>query len=227
LKEKEILLSILRLSKEKDSFLAEELPVLAWIPKDFVLKYLESLAERGFLGKKEGFLTISPTQKVMVLVEALNHGVPIDVACKHVSWKDFELTVKNIFEVMGYETLLRQRLKVEKKGFEVDVLAVREDLILCVDCKHWKRGLGVATLDRIVKNQIERAEAVTKNLKKISEKAGVRLKENVKILPIIVTLVEANHKVYAKVPIVPILKLKSFLENFYACLKDFKVFQHT
>ncbi len=224
LKKGEVLLSILKLSKKMETFSKKELLTLIQTSENKASEYIENLIGKNFLSKENEFLTVSPDQKIMLVIEALNQGLPIDIVCRYISWKDFELTVKNILEFMGYKTLTRQRLKINKKIFEVDILAFHEDIILCIDCKQWKRGLGASTINHMVKKQLKRAEAVAKNLKKIKESLGERIKEKeVKILPLIITLAESSYKVYDKVPIVPILKLKSFLEGFYGCLKNFNV----
>ena len=213
--EEKILISILRLTQEKNRFLMKNLVEETLISKNLIKKHLQTFLEKGLLNKSGKFFTISSTQKFMVVVEALKHGIPIDVLSKYLTWKDFEYTVQNILENLGYDTLIHQRLKFNGKTYEVDVVAFYGEIVLCIDCKHWKHRLKGKILQHIVENHLVKTNILLKNIKKIGEKAGKKIVNKPKILPMIICLTETQPKIFNGVPVVPILKLKSFLEGFY------------
>ncbi len=221
--EEKILISILRLTQEKNRFLMKNLVEETLISKNLIKKHLQTFLEKGLLNKSGKFFTISSTQKFMVVVEALKHGIPIDVLSKYLTWKDFEYTVQNILENLGYDTLIHQRLKFNGKTYEVDVVAFYGEIVLCIDCKHWKHGFKGKILQHIVENHLVKANILLKNIKKIGEKAGKKIVNKPKILPMIICLTETQPKIFNGVPVVPILKLKSFLEGFYGYLDQLRI----
>ena len=90
---------------------------------------------------------------------------------------------------------------------EIDVIGKKMDIALLIDCKHWK-NMSKSALDEIVK-QIERV------------KHFVSI-ENISALPVIVTLHQETIQFIGNVPIVPIMKLSSFLDEFVGNLDSLK-----
>ena len=74
------------------------------------------------------------------------------------------------------------------------------DIALLIDCKHWK-NVSKSALDEIVKKQIERVKRYVAD-------------ESMSALPVIVTLHQEEIQFVDNVPIVPIMKLPSFLDEF-------------
>jgi len=220
---KRILMSILKLTKEKDSFLGKDLAEKALISKSSVLRHLKTLVQNGLLSRRRKFFVISPTQKIMIAVEAIKLGFHIDSVCRWLSWQDFERMVLYILEQKGYETLIHQRIKANGKIYEIDVLGIREDFILCIDCKHWKRRFSFSQLTKITKEQLTKVEVLSKNIKKIEEKIRKKLDTPIKILPVVVTLIPFPVNAYEKIPLVPVLKFNSFLDGIYGCVDKFAV----
>ena len=91
---------------------------------------------------------------------------------------------------------------------EIDVIGKKMDIALLIDCKHWK-NMSKSALDEIVKKQIERV------------KHFVSI-ENMSALPVIVTLHQETIQFVGNVPIVPIMKLSSFLDEFAGNLDSLK-----
>jgi hypothetical protein len=74
------------------------------------------------------------------------------------------------------------------------------DIALLIDCKHWKT-MSKSVLNDIVKKQVERVKRYVAD-------------ENMSALPVIVTLHQEEIQFVENVPIVPIMKLSSFLDEF-------------
>jgi hypothetical protein len=74
------------------------------------------------------------------------------------------------------------------------------DIALLIDCKHWKT-MSKSSLNEIVKKQVERVKRYVAD-------------ENMSALPVIVTLHQEEIQFIENVPIVPIMKLSSFLDEF-------------
>jgi hypothetical protein len=85
---------------------------------------------------------------------------------------------------------------------EVDLVASRGDLAFAIDCKHWKRTVGSATMTRISTLQIARANRVLET----------GLYSNV--IPVVMTLRDESLFILENgVPIVPVSKLFDFILN--------------
>ena len=130
----------------------------------------------------------------------------IEEALEELSWCEFEEVVKEVFEANEYKCKLRFRFK-EKKIYEIDVLAQKNDEFFCIDCKFWKKGWKKESgLKRACRLQEERAEA----LKRILETKKLK---KVKVYPLIVTLFPEGIKSIGKTFIVPIFSLNTFLNE--------------
>ncbi|MGP3668091.1 MAG: restriction endonuclease [Candidatus Bathyarchaeota archaeon] len=215
------LLSILKILQEKPFFSADELANILLTSKNDVLTYLNILLNEGLVNKVQENFTAEQLQKIMIGVKAVESGYTIETVSRYLSWEDFERIVQTIFEFKGYKTMIRKRLRVEGKIFEVDILAFNENLCFCVDCKHWKHGLSRSRIDEITKKQSERAKLVSLTLRKIEK----RVAKDSMVIPLIVTLAEVPYKTFNMVPLTPILKLKSFLEGIQGYLQNIVTFK--
>ncbi|MDA4122336.1 MAG: restriction endonuclease [Thaumarchaeota archaeon] len=115
-------------------------------------------------------------------------------------WNEFEDLCAKLFSSAGYR--VKRNVVLTKPRKQIDLLATSSLLSLSVDCKHYSTHVGYGTLARFAEEQVER----TKLYKRKRDHAGP-------ILPLILTLIEAGTTVVDGVPVVPILKLKSFLES--------------
>ncbi|MCP8316738.1 MAG: restriction endonuclease [archaeon] len=142
--------------------------------------------------------------KVLASVSALKLGSSIDEVSKALSWKDFEEFISIIMAHNGYRVHHNFRLKHPK--IEIDVLAVKDERGLAIDCKHWHRSMGVSSILKVAEAQIKRAEKIM-----MSEEAK-RFSLSY-IIPVIVTLYSEQVFFVSKVPVVPIDKFSHFLNE--------------
>ena len=91
---------------------------------------------------------------------------------------------------------------------EIDVIGKKMNIALLIDCKHWK-NMTKSALNEIVKKQIERVKRYVAD-------------EGITALPVIVTLHQEGTQLVENVPIVPIMKLPSFLDEFVGNLGSLK-----
>lgn len=130
--------------------------------------------------------------------------ISIEELATKLNWKSFEKLTEIIFQSIGYLTLTNFRINRK----EIDVVAYNQNLVFAVDCKHWKR-MPSSSLKKSVKAQKARALLLTSTLT-FSKK---------QIIPLIVTLYESEFKILYNVPIVPIFKLKDFVNNVYGYME--------
>ena len=142
--------------------------------------------------------------KLRTALSDIEDGIPIDKVANNVHWKDFEGLVAEILESKHFEVLRNFRMK--KPTMEIDVVGKRLDIIMLIDCKHWKR-MSHSNLKIIVNKQIKRAEQFIQN------------KKNVTVVPIIVTLYKEETSFVNGTPVVPIFQFSSFIDEFYGNLE--------
>ena len=147
-----------------------------------------------------------PNDRLQTALFAINLGADLEDVSEYLNWKDFESLTGVILEEKDFE--VTKNLILTKPRMEIDVVGKKMDIALLIDCKHWK-NMSKSALDEIVKKQIERV------------KHFVSI-ENMSALPVIVTLHQETIQFIGNVPIVPIMKLSSFLDEFVGNLDSLK-----
>ena len=146
--------------------------------------------------------------KLKTALSDIKSGVPIEEASRDVDWKDFEGLVAEVLESKNFEVVRNFRMK--KPTMEIDVVGIRLDTAVLIDCKHWKR-MSNSALEKIVLKQIERV------------KHYVTTTNEIMAVPVIVTLYQEATKLVNRVPIVPIMQFSSFIDEFYGNLEDIRI----
>ena len=95
---------------------------------------------------------------------------------------------------------------------EIDVVGVKLGIAVLIDCKHWKR-MSKSALNDIVNKQVERV------------KSYVEKTESTFAIPVIVTLHQEKVDFINQVPIVPVMQISSFLDEFYGNLDKMKTIE--
>ena len=146
--------------------------------------------------------------KLKSALSDIKSGVPIEEASRDVDWKDFEGLVAEVLESKNFEVVRNFRMK--KPTMEIDVVGIRLDTAVLIDCKHWKR-MSNSALEGIVQKQVERV------------KHYVSITDEIMAAPVIVTLYQESVKLINKVPIVPIMQFSSFIDEFYGNLDNIRI----
>lgn len=140
-------------------------------------------------------------------------GKTIEEILEKFDWKEFEKTVAEIFESNNFEVKQNFIFKTKRK-YQLDILAKKERIVLCVDCKEWGKGRYKKTgLRYAAKNQEERINQLIKFLKKnliAKQMLKINLRKQ-KFYPLVVTLLEEDLLKENETFFVPVWKLNSFL----------------
>jgi len=138
------------------------------------------------------------SDRLQTALFAINLGATVEDVSEFLTWRDFESLTAVILEENDFDVTKNRILT--KPRMEIDVIGKKMNIALLIDCKHWK-NMTKSALDEIVRKQIERV------------KRFVSI-ENMSALPVIVTLHQEKIQFVGNVPIVPIIKLPSFLDDF-------------
>ena len=139
-----------------------------------------------------------PTDRLQTALFAIKLGADIESVSEYLTWQDFESITGLILEKKDFD--VTTNLILTKPRMEIDVIGIKMDIALLIDCKHWKT-MSKSALDTIVKKQVERVKRYVTD-------------KNMSALPVIVTLHQEEIQFIDNVPIVPIMKLSSFLDEF-------------
>ena len=139
-----------------------------------------------------------PNDRLQTALFAINLGATIEDVSEYLTWRDFESLTGLILEEKNFD--VTKNLIMTKPRIEIDVVGKKMNTALLIDCKHWKT-MSKSALDEIVKKQIERVKRYVAD-------------ESISALPVIVTLHQEEIQFVDNVPIVPIMKLSSFLDEF-------------
>ena len=222
----DVLISILKLTNSgaaAEEAVAMDANVSVQVTNDF----LEGLREIGLIECENGKIEVSSNQRVKLAIHAINHGTDIERVCKVLEWIEFENFAATAFETNNFAVKRRFRFKASGRRWEIDVLAYSEPIVVCVDCKRWRRGWGNSAIRKIVELQAQRTDVLAKALFFLQRRIGLDGWRQAILFPAIISLFSGPVKFYKKVPVVPILQLQNFLDEFQGHITELTHFQAT
>jgi len=139
-------------------------------------------------------------------------GREIEDIVENFDWKQFEEIIEEVFDTNGFKVHRNFRFKT-KKRYEMDLIAVKNEKALCVDCKKWRGGRNKkGGLKVAAGKQKERARQFLKFLKNNPiAQAKLGLKSEFSAYPLIVTLLQEDLVEEDGVFFIPLWKLNLFL----------------
>ncbi len=133
--------------------------------------------------------------------EDINTIEDLQRVSKEAVWQNFERLVAFIFEENEFQVKTNIVKTFNKKRRQYDVVAKRNKEIFLIECKKWAGNrYRLSQLKRAIEQHKERTEFYV-NL------------TNEDAVPIIVTLIEEDIKFYEGIPIIPIFRLNSFINE--------------
>lgn len=224
--EMDLLVSILKLTNGSPA--AEEVVAMdAGVPVQVANKLLKGFRVNGLIEGVDGNIEVSSNQRVKLAIHAINLGTDIERVCKVLEWVEFENFAAAAFEANSFAVERRFRFKGVGRNWEIDVLAYSEPYIVCVDCKHWRRGLGKSAIKKIVEDQTMRTKVLAETLPFPKRRIRLTSWTHALFFPVIVSLFQGSAKFFKNVPIVPILQLQSFLDELPGHITALTHFQAT
>lgn len=173
---------------------------------------INEACKKGLIEFSDGKIFVNSLNRLKIAVEAINLGVDFEKVCRLLDWKEFEEFSSIILEHNGYLTFKKFIFKEGKgKRWEIDVLGVKNSVILCLDCKGWRYGWYKSKLSSAAEKHFERVKALSKELPNLALKLRIKRNESFIILPLLITLADVSYKNINGSLIVSILRFKSFL----------------
>ena len=125
----------------------------------------------------------------------------LDLVSTEVVWQNFERLTAFVFEENNFQSATNTVKTLKKKRRQYDVIAKTNGKTFLVECKKWAGNRSrLSALKKAIELHKERTEFY-------------RYLTREDAIPIVVTLVEEEIRSYEGVPIVPILRLNSFINE--------------
>jgi Holliday junction resolvase-like predicted endonuclease len=221
--ERNMVISILKLTRDgpvSDKLVNKD----AKIPLEIAGKLLRKLQNDGLIYVQKNVVEADSLQRLKLAVHAIGLGADIENISSFLRWQEFENMAAVAFERNSYRVKKNLRFKHAGRKLEIDIVGCKKPTAICVDCKHWHRGLHPSVLKKIVEEQVERTFAIAESLPSLAGKIECASWDNVKLVPAVLSLVTGRFKFYDNVPIVAVLQLQDFLSQLPAYADSLKHF---
>jgi hypothetical protein len=168
-------------------------------------------------------VNLTPKSRLKLAFLLIKAGVDIEHVAKYLDWKEFEAFTRDILLFHEFQVYSRVRFKSsKKKRYELDLLALRNPIILCIDCKHWNSRAGKKhALKKAVEKQVERTIAFSKDAD--LSKFCIERNDGLFLMPLLISWLVEDIKTHQNVPIVPIFQLSFFLNQLDVYMNEFKI----
>lgn len=210
--EGDLLISILKLTKD-GPVSQKTINKEARLPASLVGKLLRKLQSDGLIYLHESVVEASSLQRLRLAVRALKSGSDLENVSGLLQWKEFEGIAAVAFESYGYTVVRNLHFKHGGRRWEIDIIAWKSPIIVCLDCKHWHHGLQRSAAEKIAEQQTERTRALVMSLPNPAVKIQFLSCGTAKFVPAVLSLTFDKFKFYKGVPVVPVLQLQDFLNQ--------------
>jgi hypothetical protein len=176
--------------------------------------FLHSLESAQLLQREENHWNFSGYAKVRVAIRALQLGEPNRLILSALTWQEFEEFVEHLLTFHEFQTRHRFRFSRSRR-YEIDIVASRQPVLFCIDCKQYGVRLGKATsLRTAAEAQLQRTEALAKDFAQFQANLGCLDWAQPLLIPLLVTMMTEDIQFHEQIPIVPAALLNAFLLKF-------------
>jgi len=192
----------------------------AKVPVQVTDDILSKLYEYELIEYDYDQIVLPSNQRIKLALYAINQGTDVENICKFLEWKEFEIFTAEVFEKNNFLTKRNFRFKAAQRRWEIDVVAYNEPIIVCVDCKRWRRGWRNSAIKQIAAEQAKRTRVLANSLDFLQQKLDLNNWRHATLFPAILSLFPGPVKFYNKVPVVPILQIQNFIDEFLGHQKE-------
>lgn len=200
----------------------------AHIPSDLCKSLLETLQTDNLIYMNDPFVDIDSMQRVRLATRAIELGADQERVSRFLNWKEFERIGSIALETHRYVVETNVYFKHNGHRGELDIVGCRDPLVVCVDCKHWNRGLHPSKFRKAADHQAKRTLAFAESLPNPARHLKCSSWKEAKFVPVVLSLVPTSPKFYGGTPIVSILQFREFLTQLPLCVDSvlhFKIAQ--
>jgi hypothetical protein len=181
---------------------------------DMISLNKEILSQLGYFSPSP--FVVDRGERIDLAMMAITRGAKVSEIIELMTWKDFEGFVAGILAENTYKCVesFRRVGNSEIHGMEIDVVGVRGRTIIAVDAKMWGvRGGKASALKTAAEKQKTRTFELSQELQRLFKKIPSLAEDTYTIFPVIVTWLVEEVEFHEGVPVVPIFKLNSFIQE--------------
>jgi len=221
--ERELLISLLKLTMQGQTS-SKDVGKQARIPNSVAVNLLKKLQTEHLINVEDGIISTNADSRLKLAIKALTLGADIECVSGLLHWQEFEDIAAVALADNGYVVAKNVRFKHGGRRWEIDVVGCRKPIVVCIDCKHWSRGLHPSSVSKMAEAQAERVEAFAKFLPSKKHDIPCAKWDRAKFVPVILSLVPTCAKFYGEIPIVPVLMLQDFINQLPANVESLHYF---
>src|SRR5207247_10089943 len=128
---------------------------------------------------------LGPSSRFKLALDAVQLGAFLQVA-RVLTWQEFEEFSEECLREAGYETQRGQTFSDSTRRWQIDITAVKNHILLAVDCKHWKSTNYASKFNHAVEHQMESLATLIRYMKQTKDLDD----QEVYALPVILTIYE-------------------------------------
>ncbi len=210
--ERNLLISLLKIT-QKGTASHETLNLDARIPAELCAIMLSKLQNENCVYLVGDKVQTDARMRLRIAAKAASLGADIEVLSRYLDWQEFEEICAEALEQNGYAAKRTVRFKHGGRRWEIDVIGCRKPLVMCIDCKHWTRGMHPSSLQKATRAQTERVSAFEKFLPSAKLSLPCSKWEKAKFVPVILSLTTNGTRYCGDIPVVPVLMLQDFISQ--------------
>ena len=123
--------------------------------EDVASGILDNFMQNGIGRFEDDQIHFEESDRLKTSILAINMGAAIEEVSRLLKWQDFESLTAEILEKQDFE--ITKNVILTKPRMQIDVVGIKSDVAILVDCKHWK-NMTQSALQSAVKKQIERTK---------------------------------------------------------------------
>jgi Holliday junction resolvase len=197
-----VLVEALRLSKVTDRVELASIALSAKASESFARSVLKPVLG----GTDDSWVSLSPRLRIQLALDVARAGRLRDAA-RVLTWQEFEKFAEECLEEAGFEAERNVRVKGEGRGWQIDVVGFRGELVLAIDCKHWNTP-GYLSRFRLAADHQRHAASHLLTALKEKNVEGSKGRQG---LAVILTLREPRAQLSENTVLVSVEQLPSFL----------------
>lgn len=192
----------------------DEFQIVSGIPsKRLARNVFEFFAAAGAARILASGVSFTPVDRLKAAIKCIQYGCDIGQVSTRISWRDFEQLASEVLKSFGYRTTTNVRFI--RPRMEIDVVGIHSSTALAIDCKHWNHT-NRSLISAYSRKQADRA-------RRLVEREGVAKQA----IPLILTLYSDSVKFVDRIPIVPVVQLRSFVADMHAYLDEIQIMRRS
>ncbi|HEV2120152.1 MAG TPA: restriction endonuclease [Candidatus Bathyarchaeia archaeon] len=127
-----VLTETLKLSKATNRLELVDIASSAKVSESFAKRTLTTALDEA----DNAWVSLNPRLRIQLALDVARSGRLRDAA-NVLTWQEFEKLTEECLKEAGFEAKRNVRVKGEGRAWQIDVVGLRGELVLAIDCKHW------------------------------------------------------------------------------------------